>query len=112
MAEVPVAKRRALLSVTDKEGLEKVGRALHGHGYELVASGGTAAFLRERDIPVTGVSELTGFPEIFGGRVKTLFKPAAKVSLGVPVQFQLERTDGINVTGPVFTITCAPNPPT
>jgi len=72
MAEVPVTKRRALLSVTDKEGLEKVGRALHGHGYELVASGGTAAFLREREIPVTGVSELTGFPEIFGGRVKTL----------------------------------------
>ena len=49
-----------------------MGRALHGHGYELVASGGTAAFLRERDLPVTEVSELTGFPEIFGGRVKTL----------------------------------------
>jgi len=73
MASLPVeGSRRALLSVTDKTGLEEIGRALCGHGYQLIASGGTAARLKELDIPVTGVSDLTGFPEIFGGRVKTL----------------------------------------
>jgi phosphoribosylaminoimidazolecarboxamide formyltransferase/IMP cyclohydrolase len=60
------------LSVTDKTGLAELGRALVGHGYELIASGGTAACLRENDIPVVGVGSLTGYPEIFGGRVKTL----------------------------------------
>lgn len=71
MASLPV-KRWALLSVTDKSGLEDLGRALLQHGYGLLASGGTAAFLAERDLPVTEVSQRTGFPEIFGGRVKTL----------------------------------------
>ncbi len=65
-------QRRALLSVTDKTRLAEIGRALHNHGYQLIASGGTARFLAENDIPVTGVSDLTGYPEIFGGRVKTL----------------------------------------
>jgi phosphoribosylaminoimidazolecarboxamide formyltransferase/IMP cyclohydrolase len=72
MANVSVDSRRALLSVTDKTGLTDVAAALRDHGYELVASGGTAAHLREAGIPVTGVSDVTGFPEIFGGRVKTL----------------------------------------
>lgn len=73
MASVPVTPpRRALLSVTDKTGLGEVAGALHGCGYELIASGGTARFLRERHLPVTGVSDLTGYPEVFGGRVKTL----------------------------------------
>jgi phosphoribosylaminoimidazolecarboxamide formyltransferase / IMP cyclohydrolase len=70
MGSLPV--KRALLSVTDKTNLESVARKLHDNNYQLVASGGTARFLRELDIPVTGVSELTGYPEIFGGRVKTL----------------------------------------
>ena len=72
MAAVPVGGRRALLSVTDKTGLVDVAKALAGHGYDLVASGGTAAHLREADVAVTEVSDLTGYPEIFGGRVKTL----------------------------------------
>jgi phosphoribosylaminoimidazolecarboxamide formyltransferase/IMP cyclohydrolase len=72
MAAVPVGGRRALLSVTDKTGLVDVAKALAGHGYELVASGGTAAHLREAGVEVTEVSALTGYPEIFGGRVKTL----------------------------------------
>lgn len=73
MGSIPVTgPHRALLSVTDKTRLEEVGRALHGCGYELIASGGTARFLAEKDIPVKGVGELTGYPEIFGGRVKTL----------------------------------------
>ena len=72
MASVPVDGKRALLSVTDKTRLTEMGRALAGHGYELVASGGTAKHLRDDDVPVTEVSQLTGYPEIFGGRVKTL----------------------------------------
>ena len=72
MADVPVSGRRALLSVTDKTGLAELAGALQGHGYELVASGGTARHLREAGFAVTGVSDLTGYPEIFGGRVKTL----------------------------------------
>ena len=73
MASVPVdSRRRALLSVTDKTRLEEVGKALHEAGYQLIASGGTAGYLRDHALPVTGVSDLTGYPEIFGGRVKTL----------------------------------------
>ncbi len=72
MAAVSVDQKRALLSVTDKSRLVEMGRALIGHGYQLIASGGTSAMLKENDVPVTGVGELTGYPEIFGGRVKTL----------------------------------------
>jgi phosphoribosylaminoimidazolecarboxamide formyltransferase/IMP cyclohydrolase len=73
MASLPVkGTRRALLSVTDKTRLEELGRALYQAGFQLVASGGTCRFLAERDIPVIGVEDLTGYPEIFGGRVKTL----------------------------------------
>ncbi|MGD9548703.1 MAG: bifunctional phosphoribosylaminoimidazolecarboxamide formyltransferase/IMP cyclohydrolase [Candidatus Krumholzibacteriia bacterium] len=66
------ATRRALLSVTDKTGLDLLGPALVRHGYQLVASGGTASALAALGLEVTEVSDLTGFPEIFGGRVKTL----------------------------------------
>lgn len=69
-AIVPV--RRALLSVSDKSGLADLGRALHALGVELISTGGSAAALREADVPVRDVCELTGFPEIMGGRVKTL----------------------------------------
>ncbi len=65
-------KRRALLSVTDKTRLEDIAALLSSYDYELVASGGTASYLREQGFPVIGVSEVTGFPEVFGGRVKTL----------------------------------------
>ncbi len=64
--------RRALLSVYDKRGLVKFARHLDGHGVELVSTGGTARALREAGLPVIDVAELTGFPEILGGRVKTL----------------------------------------
>jgi phosphoribosylaminoimidazolecarboxamide formyltransferase/IMP cyclohydrolase len=63
---------RALLSVYDKTGLEEFARGLAGLGVELVASGGTAEYLRERGIEATGVDELTEVPELLGGRVKTL----------------------------------------
>ena len=64
--------RRALLSVTDKTGLVVFAQALAGHGVELVSTGGTARALREAGLAVRDVSELTGFPEMLDGRVKTL----------------------------------------
>lgn len=67
---VPV--RRALLSLSDKSGLEELAAALARRGVELVSTGGTAARLRELGHPVRDVSELTGFPEMMDGRVKTL----------------------------------------
>jgi phosphoribosylaminoimidazolecarboxamide formyltransferase / IMP cyclohydrolase len=64
--------RRALLSVYDKAGLEPFARGLADLDVELVASGGTAAFLQKVGIPVTPVEDLTEVPELLGGRVKTL----------------------------------------
>ena len=64
--------RRALLSVSDKSGLIEFARALAGQGVELVSTGGTSAAIKAAGIPVKDVSELTGFPEMMDGRVKTL----------------------------------------
>ena len=64
--------RRALLSVTDKAGLVEFAKTLNEFGVELVSTGGTAKALRDAGLPVRDVSELTGFPEMLGGRVKTL----------------------------------------
>ena len=70
-AHAPVP-RRALLSVSDKAGLEDLGRGLVARGFELVSTGGTARALREAGLPVTDVAAVTGFPEMLDGRVKTL----------------------------------------
>ncbi|HVG07054.1 MAG TPA: bifunctional phosphoribosylaminoimidazolecarboxamide formyltransferase/IMP cyclohydrolase [Thermoanaerobaculia bacterium] len=64
--------RRALVSVYDKRGLEDLARGLARLGVEIVSTGGTLKFLQEKGIPVTAVVEVTGFPEILDGRVKTL----------------------------------------
>ena len=64
--------RRALLSVSDKAGLAELGQALARHGVELVSTGGTAKALREAGLDVRDVSDLTGFPEMMDGRIKTL----------------------------------------
>src|SRR4051794_25171827 len=63
---------RALVSVYDKEGLEDLARGLVELGWELVSSGGTSRALANAGIPRTGVEEVTGAPEMLGGRVKTL----------------------------------------
>jgi phosphoribosylaminoimidazolecarboxamide formyltransferase / IMP cyclohydrolase len=63
---------RALISVSDKSGLEKLARALVALGVEVLSTGGTAKSLREYGLTVKDVSEVTGFPEIMDGRVKTL----------------------------------------
>ncbi|MBI4266492.1 MAG: bifunctional phosphoribosylaminoimidazolecarboxamide formyltransferase/IMP cyclohydrolase [Acidobacteria bacterium] len=64
--------RRALLSVSDKSGLVELGRGLAARGFELVSTGGTARALQEARLPVIGISDVTGFPEMMDGRVKTL----------------------------------------
>ena len=67
-----VQVRRALLSAYDRSGLVELARALVGVGAEIVSSGGTAKALRDADIEVTDAAEVTGFPEMLDGRVKTL----------------------------------------
>ncbi len=67
-----VAPRRALISVSDKTGLLDFARVLHQHGVELISTGGTSNMLRTAGLPVKDVSEITGFPEMMDGRVKTL----------------------------------------
>lgn len=62
----------ALLSVSDKTGIVELAQALHGHGIRLLSTGGTAKLLAGAGLPVTEVSEVTGFPEMLDGRVKTL----------------------------------------
>ena len=67
-----MTRRRALLSVFDKTGLGGFAAALVRHGYDILSTGGTATMLRDAGIAVTDVSDVTGFPEIMDGRVKTL----------------------------------------
>ena len=64
--------RRAILSVTDKSGLVEFATFLTARGVELISTGGTQKALEAAGLPVTAVSTVTGFPEILGGRVKTL----------------------------------------
>ena len=64
--------RRALISVSDKTGIEDFARALADRGVALISTGGTARALREAGLPVQDVADITGFPEIMAGRVKTL----------------------------------------
>ena len=70
MSKRPI--RRALLSVSDKSGLVDFARALAHLGVELISTGGTAKALRDAGLAVTEISQVTGFPEIMDGRVKTL----------------------------------------
>jgi len=65
-------RKRALISVYDKTQIENAARILHENGWEILSTGGTASHLRSNGIPVTEVSDLTGFPHILDGRVKTL----------------------------------------
>lgn len=67
-----ITVKRALVSVSDKTGLVEFARALVARGVEIVSTGGTAAALKEANLPVTEVAAVTGFPEMLDGRVKTL----------------------------------------
>ena len=64
--------KRALLSVSDKTGIVELGKFLSEKGVEIISTGGTMKALRDAGVPVTYVSDITGFPEIMDGRVKTL----------------------------------------
>jgi phosphoribosylaminoimidazolecarboxamide formyltransferase/IMP cyclohydrolase len=81
MIDIPI--RRALLSVSDKTGLAELGRALADRGVELVSTGGTAKTLRDAGLAVRDISDLTGFPEMMDGRVKTLHPKVHGGLLGV-----------------------------
>ncbi|RIE07604.1 bifunctional phosphoribosylaminoimidazolecarboxamide formyltransferase/inosine monophosphate cyclohydrolase, partial [Candidatus Cryosericum odellii] len=65
-------KRRAIISVSDKTGVVDLARRLVSMGWEIVSTGGTASILAAEGVPVTAVSDVTGFPECLDGRVKTL----------------------------------------
>ncbi|MDX1561680.1 MAG: bifunctional phosphoribosylaminoimidazolecarboxamide formyltransferase/IMP cyclohydrolase [Gammaproteobacteria bacterium] len=79
MSQTP-RRRRALISVADKKGLVPLAEELNALEFELISTGGTASLLREAGLPVTGISDVTGFPEIMDGRVKTLH-PAVHAGL-------------------------------
>ncbi|HLM52731.1 MAG TPA: bifunctional phosphoribosylaminoimidazolecarboxamide formyltransferase/IMP cyclohydrolase, partial [Pseudoxanthomonas sp.] len=72
MSSAPLPVRRALLSVSDKTGLIDLARALTARNVELLSTGGTARSLREAGLTVIDVADVTGFPELMDGRVKTL----------------------------------------
>ena len=78
---VPI--RRALISLSDKTGLDELAAGLARHGVELVSTGGTAAKLRELGDEVRDITDLTGFPEMMDGRVKTLHPKVHGGLLGV-----------------------------
>ena len=64
--------KRALISVSNKDGVVELAKRLHAAGVEIISTGGTMKAIKEAGIPVTYVSDVTGFPEIMDGRVKTL----------------------------------------
>ena len=92
--------RRAILSVSDKTGLISFGTALSARGFELVSTGGTAKALADAALPVVNVSDVTGFPEMMEGRVKTLHP---KIHGGIlarrhhPEDLELARQHGIGL---------------
>ena len=72
LPRINMTTRRALLSVWEKSGIVELGNALSKMGWEILSTGGTSRKLREAGIPVIDVSDATGHPECFDGRVKTL----------------------------------------
>jgi phosphoribosylaminoimidazolecarboxamide formyltransferase/IMP cyclohydrolase len=75
--------RRALISVSDKTGIVEFARALKNFGVEIISTGGTAKTLRDADLEVREVSDVTGFPEMMDGRIKTLHPKIHGALLGV-----------------------------
>ncbi len=64
--------QRALISVSDKSGLVPLAKTLHEFGCEIISTGGTSKVLQENGIPITDIQSVTGNPEAFGGRMKTI----------------------------------------
>jgi phosphoribosylaminoimidazolecarboxamide formyltransferase/IMP cyclohydrolase len=91
-------RKRALISVFDKEGAAELAACLAGQGWEILSTGGTARYLTEKGIPVTDVSAVTGFPECLDGRVKTLH-PAIHAGLLArrDQKAHIETLEGLNI---------------
>ena len=75
---------RALISVSDKTGVAEFARELSGLGWQIIATGGTMEMLRRSGIETINISDVTGFPEICDGRVKTLHPKGARRTAGTP----------------------------
>ena len=90
--------RRAIISVYRKEGIVELARGLSARGFEIVSTGGTAQELGKEGVKVTGISDVTGFPEILDGRVKTLHPKVHAGILakrGLPAHEQALREQGV-----------------
>ena len=103
---------RALLSVSDKTGLIEFARALQAQGVELVSTGGTRKAIADAGVPVKDVSDLTGFPEMMDGRVKTLHPRVCMsaflfvfVSVRIPFLFTILSGSWLIVGHPFFSCT-------
>ncbi|MDD4335731.1 MAG: bifunctional phosphoribosylaminoimidazolecarboxamide formyltransferase/IMP cyclohydrolase, partial [Desulfotomaculaceae bacterium] len=90
--------KRAMISVSDKTGVVEFARGLAELGVEIVSTGGTAKTLREAGVPVTYISDVTGFPEILGGRVKTLHPNVHGGILALRNEEHLEQLKEHNIT--------------
>jgi phosphoribosylaminoimidazolecarboxamide formyltransferase / IMP cyclohydrolase len=86
------AVRRALFSVSDKAGLIDFAKFLHESGVELISTGGTAKAIKDAGLPVKEVAEVTGFPEMLDGRVKTLHPMIHGGLLGIRGNAEHEKT--------------------
>lgn len=84
--------KRALISVFDKNGVEILAKKLHELDYEIVSSSGTASYLKEQGIPVKEIADLSGYPHILGGRVKTLH-PSVLGGILARRNFQMDLAD-------------------
>ncbi|MEM6384326.1 MAG: bifunctional phosphoribosylaminoimidazolecarboxamide formyltransferase/IMP cyclohydrolase [Pseudomonadota bacterium] len=93
--------RRALLSVFDKQGIVSFARTLAALNIEILSTGGTASLLMENGVPVLDVSEVTGFPEIMGGRVKTLHPKVHGGLLGVRGDADHQKAMDEHLIGPI-----------
>ncbi|GAB4019100.1 MAG: bifunctional phosphoribosylaminoimidazolecarboxamide formyltransferase/IMP cyclohydrolase [Bdellovibrio sp.] len=98
--------KRALLSVTNKTGIVDVAKALISHGVEIISSGGTAKHLQAENIPVTPIEKVTGNPEAFGGRMKTI-----SFQIGSALLFRRDNAEDVNTAnelgiGPIDLVIC------
>ncbi|MCL0028278.1 hypothetical protein M1M88_00985 [Peptococcaceae bacterium] len=89
--------KRALISVWNKEGIAEFAKDLSDMGVEIVSTGGTANYLKEKGIPVTYISDVTGFPEILDGRVKTLHPNIHAGILALRTNEHLEEIKSLNI---------------
>lgn len=83
--------KRALVSVYHKEGLDEILKKLHSEGVTFVSTGGTQTFIESLNIPCDAVEDLTGYPSILGGRVKTLHPKVLEVSSTAEITKAIKR---------------------